>query len=142
MYKLWDTKNEKIVSEQDSSDDMHRICKEADGMSRIIAVDFDGTICKDRYPDIGEANETLINMLVQCQENGEKLILWTCRQGIFLQEAICFCKAKGLEFDAVNQNLPEIIEKYGSDSRKIYADLYLDDRAATVIWDQKLQFIA
>ena len=57
--------------------------------------------------------------------------MWTCRSGIQLTQAVFFCKSYGLEFDAVNENLPDIIEKYGNDSRKISADIYIDDKALT-----------
>ena len=60
---------------------------------------------------------------------GDKLILWTCREGVSLQNAIDFCRHNDLEFDAINDNLPETIEKYGSNSRKISCDYYIDDRA-------------
>ena len=61
---------------------------------------------------------------------GDRLILWTCRSGEQLEEALFFCMARGLVFDAVNENLPETIEQCGGDSRKIFADLYIDDRCA------------
>ena len=95
----------------------------------IIAVDFDGTITKEsKWPELGEPNMPFINELIRRRNNGDKLILWTCRDGDLLQAAINFCKTFGLEFDAVNENLPEIIETYGG-SRKISADLYVDDKA-------------
>lgn len=96
---------------------------------RMIAVDFDGTLCRDAYPQIGEANLQLIGRLKELQRSGDRLILWTCRQGRRLQEAVQFCSDYGLYFDAVNENLPEVVAQYGSDSRKICADLYIDDRS-------------
>ena len=96
---------------------------------RMIAVDFDGTLCRDCYPKIGEANSRLIRILKELRQNGDQLILWTCRQGQALEEALQFCEAWGLTFDAINENLPQITERYGSDSRKIYADIYIDDRS-------------
>ncbi|MDD7641434.1 MAG: hypothetical protein PUK75_02940 [bacterium] len=101
---------------------------------KIIAVDFDGTLCKDCYPKIGDANEGLIARLKELHRQGDRLILWTCRQGERLEEALHFCLDRGLSFDAVNENLPEIIEQYGSDSRKIFADVYLDDRCERIGW--------
>ena len=98
---------------------------------RIIAVDFDGTLCRDCYPKIGEANEGLIRRLKELRAQGDKLILWTCRRGERLEEALFFCLARGLVFDAVNENLPETLERFGGDSRKIFADLYIDDRCAS-----------
>lgn len=97
---------------------------------KIIAVDFDGTLCENKWPEIGEPNQDLIDKLVESRKKGEsKLILWTCRAGARLKEAIKWCEGRGLMFDAVNENLPEIIEMMGGDTRKIYADEYIDDRA-------------
>lgn len=95
----------------------------------IIAVDFDGTLCEDAYPGIGKANNYLIYALKGRQALGDKLILWTCRAGEKLDEAIEWCTEHGLRFDAVNDNLPEVVELYGNNSRKITADVYLDDRS-------------
>lgn len=100
--------------------------------TKIIAVDFDGTLCENDYPRIGFGNLNLIEHLKHEKRNGAKLILWTCRAGKELLEAICWCSDVGLHFDAVNENLPEMIEKFGRDTRKIYADEYIDDRA--VCW--------
>ena len=95
----------------------------------IIAVDFDGTLCEGRWPAIGEPREAVIETMRVAQAAGARLILWTNRQGAYLQEAIAWCAERGLIFDAVNANLPETLERYGGDSRKITADIYLDDRA-------------
>lgn len=95
----------------------------------IYAVDFDGTLCRAAFPGIGEPNTVLISHLIKRRKQGDKLILWTCRIGERLQEAVEWCRGHGLEFDAVNGNLPETIEKWGGESRKIYADVYLDDQA-------------
>lgn len=103
-------------------------------MNKVIAVDFDGTICRSKWPDIGEANNGLIEWLKACRENGDKLILYTCREGDMLRAALMWCIARGLEFDAVNDNLPERIQQYGGNSRKISADIYLDDRAIGVYY--------
>jgi len=97
----------------------------------IIAVDFDGTLCTDTYPEIGGANYKLIWELKARQSTGDKLILWTCRAGELLQNAVEWCKANGLVFDAVNDNVPETILKWGNNSRKITADIYVDDRSCS-----------
>ena len=98
-------------------------------MVKIIAVDFDGCLCSDKYPDIGNPNWSVIHELQSRQHNGDKIILWTCRDGIELVNAIVACHEWGLDFDAINSNLPEQIIKYSSDPRKISADEYWDDRA-------------
>lgn len=94
-----------------------------------VAVDFDGTLCTNNWPNIGQPNELAIEHLKNRQENGWKLILWTCRAGEALDAAVNWCAEHGLHFDAVNENLPERIEYFGGDCRKISADEYWDDRA-------------
>lgn len=99
--------------------------------NKIIAVDFDGTLCKDRWPGIGKPNTELFAALILAKKELQtKVILWTCRRDDLLTEAVAFCKEYGLTFDAINENLPEVIERMHGDSRKIYADLYIDDRNA------------
>lgn len=95
---------------------------------QIIAVDFDGTLCYSSWPECGEPNLPLICSLKKLKNKGHKLILWTCRIGEALSKAVSWCREYGLEFDAINDNLPEIIEFYGSNSRKITCDWYIDDR--------------
>lgn len=97
----------------------------------IIAVDFDGTLCQNAWPGIGAPNLELIEYLKLEKLKGSSLILWTCRADEELKEAVEFCAKYGLEFDAVNENLPEIVELFGRDTRKIFANLYIDDRAST-----------
>lgn len=97
----------------------------------IYAVDFDGTLCENAWPNIGKPNYTLIQILKALREKGDKFILWTCRTADRLDEAIAWCKEHGLEFDAVNENLPEIIGQFGTESRKIFADVYVDDKATS-----------
>lgn len=94
----------------------------------IIAVDFDGTLCENKYPEIGEPNMELIDFLMNYQLNGDKVILWTCRNEEQTKAAVDWCSEKGLIFDAVNENLPEIITEFGGDTRKIFANVYIDDR--------------
>lgn len=99
----------------------------------VIAVDFDGTLCKSAWPEIGEENHKLIIHLRQQAAEGARLILWTCRCGDMLEAAVEWCRERGLEFDTVNENLPELIGLYGNDCRKINADIYIDDKAVNPI---------
>lgn len=97
--------------------------------TKIIAVDFDGTLCQDRYPDIG-APTPLLKKAIEEQKNGAAIIMWTCRKGALIDKAVEWCAAHGLVFDAINANLPENIREYGGmDTRKVYADEYWDDKA-------------
>lgn len=95
---------------------------------KIIAVDFDGTLCENKWPEIGEANKELIAYLKKRQAAGDKLILWTCRVGEVRDAAVAWSADQGLIFDAVNENLPEVLEWMGGDTRKIFANEYIDDR--------------
>ncbi|HAT66778.1 MAG TPA: hydrolase [Flavobacteriaceae bacterium] len=92
-----------------------------------IAVDFDGTIVEDEYPKIGKPNIFAFETLKKLQNKGHRLILWTYRYGRELDEAVAFCKENGIIFYAVNKSFPEeqFDPKY---SRKINADLFIDDR--------------
>lgn len=80
--------------------------------NQVIAVDFDGTLCKQAWPEIGEENEALIRHLKERKAEGARLILWTNREGDLLEEAVEWCRERGLEFDTVNANLPELIDLY------------------------------
>lgn len=95
----------------------------------IYAVDFDGTICESIFPGKGKPNMALINHLIKRRKQGNKIILWTCRVGDSLNEAVEWCRQFGLEFDTVNENLPEMVEYWGGESRKVFADVYIDDKA-------------
>ena len=96
----------------------------------IWALDFEGTITvRSKFPDIGKPNVSVIELLKLARAQGVRLILWTCRDGNYLTEAVEWCKDFGLEFDAINENLPEAIEYLGCDTRKVIADLYIDDKS-------------
>ena len=93
-----------------------------------IAIDFDGTIVTHAYPAIGKPIPFAIETLKKLQkEDHHQLILWTCREGELLQEAIDYCAARGLEFYAVNSNFPEETSDIIR-ARKLEADLFIDDR--------------
>lgn len=99
---------------------------------RAIAIDFDGTLCENNYPDIGEPNWNVIYQAIQEQKHGAGLILWTCREGKLLYDALEACAEWGLYFDAINDSLPEWKEHFGTTPRKIGADEYWDDKAKAV----------
>lgn len=95
----------------------------------IYAVDFDKTLnLADTYPEIGKPNMELIEFLKERRAAGDKIILWTCREGELLKEAVQYCNDYGLFFRAVNDNLPENIAYYGNNCRKVWAHHYIDDR--------------
>lgn len=102
-------------------------------MNKIYAVDFDGTLNTAEYPELGEPNTELFQFLIKRQQSGDKIILWTCREGDPLKEAVIYCRANGLEFDAVNDNIPTNKSKYKNNCRKVYADYYIDDRNKMIV---------
>lgn len=94
----------------------------------IIAFDFDGVLVTDEFPNIGTKRSQMVDLCKEAQRNGIETILHTCRVGQPLEEAIAFCEAEGLEFTAVNDNTRGNVAQYGSNSRKVYADYYIDDK--------------
>ena len=92
-----------------------------------IAVDFDGTIVEHQYPKIGKDMLFAFETMKELQKHGALLIMWTFRAGNELTEAVDYCKAKGIEFYAINRNYPEEVFD-DSISRKINADVYIDDK--------------
>jgi hydroxymethylpyrimidine pyrophosphatase-like HAD family hydrolase len=93
----------------------------------IVAIDFDGTIVEDDYPRVGQPMIFAFETMKKLQDQGHRLILWTYRSGRKLDEAVVFCKKNGIDFYAVNMNYPEEIFE-GKISRKIHADIFIDDR--------------
>jgi hypothetical protein len=109
-----------------------------------IAIDFDGTIVEDRYPDIGPERPFATETLRMLIEERHQLILWTVREGSRLQEAIDWCHERGVDFWAVNRDYPEEkIENNNHFSRKIKADFFIDDRAVSGLpdWGQIYEII-
>lgn len=109
----------------------------------IIAVDFDGTIVEDAYPKIGKPKLFAFETLKRLQKEGHRLILWTYRSAIRLEEAVAFCKENDLEFYAINKSFPEEQFDY-TKSRKIHADIFIDDRniGGLLGWGEVYQMLA
>lgn len=95
----------------------------------IIAVDFDGTLVEDKFPEIGKPIEKNWALMLQAREDGAKIILWTSRDPKNLDAAVEFCEERGFKFDAINENLPECQDLFNNDTRKIYANEYWEDKA-------------
>ena len=95
---------------------------------KYIAVDFDGTLCEENFPEIGKPNHAVLNFIIQQAQGGAKIILHTCRENEserqYLDEAVEWCKKHKIPIAAINEN-PFI--PFGK--RKPYADIYIDDRA-------------
>lgn len=98
-------------------------------MRDAIAIDFDGCLCVNAYPRIGAPNWAVIARAKERQAAGAGLILWTCREGQLLQDAVAACQSWGLTFDSINESLPDWINTFGTRPRKVGATEYWDDRA-------------
>ena len=95
----------------------------------VIAVDFDGTIVEHRYPEIGPEIPFAVETLKMLVRDRHQLILWSVRKGKLLDDAIQWCRDRGLEFWAVNRDFPEEdITLNENFSRKLRVDLFIDDR--------------
>ena len=108
-----------------------------------IAIDFDGTIVENKYPEIGKPLLFAFETLKKLQDDGHNLILWTYRKGTRLEEAVKFCKKNGIIFYAVNKSYPE--ENFDENlSRKILADIFIDDRniGGMLGWGEIYQIIS
>jgi hypothetical protein len=93
-----------------------------------IAIDFDGTIVEHRYPRIGEEIPFAVDTLKLLQQEKHRLILWSVREGDLLDEAVEWCRARGLEFYAANKDYPEEERDHEGFSRKLKVDMFIDDR--------------
>ena len=104
----------------------------------IIAVDFDKTLHTGDWPDIGSPMPYAIDKMQQLCVDGHFLILWTCREGQLLIDAINWMLLHSIPFNLINENHPENTARYGSNSRKINADFYIDDKQVGGLprWDE------
>ena len=98
----------------------------------IYAIDFDNTLAITRFPEIVAPNKKMVALAKAVKAQGHQIILWTSRAGADLENAVEWCRLQGLVFDAVNEPLPEQIQRWGNDTRKIYADYYIDDKNMTI----------
>lgn len=94
---------------------------------KIFAFDFDGTIVTNKFPKIGEPIDEVIDFIKSVKSKGHYIILYTMRENEYLTDALMCCKSLGIEFDAVNDNLPHMKEFYKNNPRKIFANYYVDD---------------
>lgn len=93
-----------------------------------LSIDFDGTICENSFPEIGKLKPDADVYIRKLYEEGHKIIISTCRSGKYEGMAQDFLDANKIPYHYINSNLPELIEHYGQDCRKISADVYIDDR--------------
>ena len=106
----------------------------------IVAVDFDGILCENKYPDIGEPNYKMISYVQRMIDDGHDVILWTSRIDDRLEEAVEWCKNYGLHFTTINNNVKRNIDQYGTNSRKVFADIYIDDHNIEFVGEKSSGF--
>jgi hydroxymethylpyrimidine pyrophosphatase-like HAD family hydrolase len=90
-----------------------------------VAFDFDGTLCENKFPEIGEPKKDIIKLLEIFHENDWDIIIWTCRSNEYQEAMKKWLDAKEIPYDFINEN-PNTYFK--NESRKIYADIYIDDK--------------
>lgn len=107
----------------------------------IIAVDFDGVLCQNEFPRIGPPNYEVISLVRQLLDEKHEVVLWTSRNGQELEDAVLWCEDRGLNFCAVNEPAPsnaaEYKDKYPTQSRKVYADVYIDDHNLEFVFNNR-----
>lgn len=110
----------------------------------IIAIDFDGTIVHDQFPGIGQMLPGAKETINQLKKEGYYIIIWTCRTGIRMAEAVEFLVREGVRFDKINESCPANVDLYsGCDTRKVYADLYIDDKGLQCLpsWEEIYEMV-
>lgn len=109
----------------------------------VIAIDFDGTIVKEDYPRLGKLRKGAKKYINKLYQDGHIIIINTCRSGVYQEAAFKLLVGLDIEFDYMNENHPKVIEQYKNDSRKISADLYIDDKNLVKLpsWKQKYKLI-
>lgn len=107
----------------------------------IIAIDFDGVLCKNEFPEIGPPNYEVVSLVRQLIDEGHEVVLWTSRNGAELSAAEVWCRDRGLYFCAINEPAPsnreEYEDRYPTQSRKIYADIYIDDHNLEYVYNAR-----
>ena len=109
----------------------------------VLAIDFDGTIAEDKYPLIGNKRKGVSKWINKLYDEGHYIIINTCRAGFFQGDAEAFLKENNIKYHYINCNHPDLISYYGSDCRKISADIYIDDKGLIILpsWKQKYKII-
>jgi hydroxymethylpyrimidine pyrophosphatase-like HAD family hydrolase len=94
----------------------------------IIAVDFDGTLHDAQYPAIGNPMPDAVEVMQKLHDAGCDIVIWTCRESKEQMDMFNWLIEKKIPFDRINDNSVEQMYFYGNDSRKVFADVYIDDR--------------
>lgn len=102
----------------------------------IIAIDFDGTIVENNFPRIGRLKPNAKEVISKLKAEGHYIIIWTCRKQQRETEARNFLIQNNIPFDLVNESNAVNVQKYGGvDTRKVYADVYIDDNGLVELHD-------
>ena len=109
----------------------------------VIAIDFDGTIVEEAYPQLGKLRKGAKKYINKLHDDGHIIIINTCRSGVHKQAAFKLLIGLDVSFDLINENHPSVIEQYNNDSRKISADLYIDDKNLVKLpsWKKKYKLV-
>lgn len=94
----------------------------------VLAVDFDGTIAHPDFPALGKPKPNVSEVFKKLTDEGYHIIIWTCREGLHILDIVKWCQENDIPFHQINEHHPHLIEFYGNDTRKICADIYIDDR--------------
>lgn len=108
----------------------------------IIAIDFDGVLVSDKFPEIGEPDWDMVFAVWKLGFTKHELVLWTCRVGDRLEEAKRWCAKYNLKFTCINANTPNNLAEYGTDPRKVFAHVYIDDRACGYSRSKALKYLS
>ena len=112
---------------------MRRLTRKRTEIHTVLAVDFDGTICELAYPDVGKVRYRAQYYINELYKKGFGIVINTCREGKALAKALDFLDDEGFLYDYYNANFPHLIEEYQADTRKISADVYIDDKNLSVL---------
>lgn len=109
----------------------------------IIAIDFDGTICRGKYPIIDGLQPYAKEIINKLYDDGHYIIIWTCRENERLLTATNWLLEQGINFHRINDHNPENLRIYGGNTRKIYAHLYIDDKQVGGLptWNEIYQYV-
>lgn len=109
--------------------------EEANERQLIVSFDFDETLCKEAYPNIGKPKKHMIELAKFLQAHHVYTILWTCRAGTHLENAKKWCEEQGLKFDKYNEHSDMMAIKYDCNTPKVYADFVFDDKCYNSLTD-------
>jgi hypothetical protein len=104
-----------------------------------ISIDYDDTIVYQDFPNSGTIKPNAKEVINRLYNDGHHILIWTCRSKENLETAKKYLNECGVNYHLINHNLPTNIEKYGGDTRKMSAHIYIDDRQLGGIPDDWLE---